>query len=334
MPRKLTPEDQARRQANERLADETRDTRRQLGIDPGYDTQQAVHHYRKDHRIDELVKLRSRPAEGPDIGFMNRVLTVCALPRRSQPNVRNFVRRAGPYTLHLTAMNSEFGLPYGTYPRLLFAWICTEVVRTQSPHLKLGRSFSEFMKKLGVYSSNSGGRWGVRTRLRDQIGRLFCCAILMTYETEQRTRYKGQLIVEEADLWWDPLNPDARSLWESTIEVGHKLFLEILAHPVPLDLRILKAMKRSPLGIDLFLWLSYRTFRLTGASRISWKRLYEQFGSQSGPPTQGALKGFRNKVIKELDLLRTAWPELRIERVRTGLVLRPSMPRVRPREEA
>ena len=28
-------------------------------------------------------------------------------------------------------------LPYGTLPRLLLAWVCTEAVRTQSPELGL-----------------------------------------------------------------------------------------------------------------------------------------------------------------------------------------------------
>ena len=29
-------------------------------------------------------------------------------------------------------------LPYGSLPRLLLAWVCTEAVRTQSPELILG----------------------------------------------------------------------------------------------------------------------------------------------------------------------------------------------------
>ena len=37
---------------------------------------------------------------------------------------------------------------------------------------------------------------------------------------------------------------------------------EIIHHPVPLDMNILKALKRSSLGLDLYLWLTYRTFSL------------------------------------------------------------------------
>ena len=59
-------------------------------------------------------------------------------------------------------------LPFGNFPRLLLAWASTEVVRTQSRELVLGRSLAEFMRTLGVYH-NSGGRGGVQTRL---VGRV------------------------------------------------------------------------------------------------------------------------------------------------------------------
>ena len=60
-------------------------------------------------------------------------------------------------------------LPFGNLPRLLLAWLSTEAVRTQSRELVLGRSLSDFMRTLGVYSSAGG----VQTRLRNQMNRLF-----------------------------------------------------------------------------------------------------------------------------------------------------------------
>ena len=40
------------------------------------------------------------------------------------------------------------------------------------------------MCHLGVYH-NSAGRGGVRTRLRNQMNRLFGCSVTLTYEGEQ-----------------------------------------------------------------------------------------------------------------------------------------------------
>ena len=55
-----------------------------------------------------------------------------------------------------------------------------------------------------------------------------------------------------ADVWeWerDRLNLSA----DTPIELGEKFFQEIIEHPIPLDLNTLKALKRSPLGLDLYL---------------------------------------------------------------------------------
>ena len=67
---------------------------------------------------------------------------------------------------------------------------------------------------------------------------------------------------------WEPLqcptkfrsHSNERSLWESTIELGEDFFQEIIRNPVPLDMNILRGLKRSSLGLDLYLWLTYRTF--------------------------------------------------------------------------
>ena len=44
-----------------------------------------------------------------------------------------------------------------------------------------------------------------------------------------------------------------------------------------LDLQTLKSVKRSPLGLDL--WLTYRTFALKRPLRLTWLKLYRQFGA-------------------------------------------------------
>ena len=51
------------------------------------------------------------------------------------------------------------------------AWVSTEAVRTQSRELVLGKSLSEFMRKLDLHTSGGSSR-GDRTRLRNQMRRL------------------------------------------------------------------------------------------------------------------------------------------------------------------
>ena len=62
-------------------------------------------------------------------------------------------------------------------------------------------------------------------------------------------------VADRTAFWWNERKPDEPSLWDSKIELGEKFFNEIINHPVPLDLNTLTALKRSPLGLDLYLWL-------------------------------------------------------------------------------
>ena len=224
---------------------------------------QALHHFTQVDQVNQLV---GASEADPDLGFMARLLALCSLPRTNPGNRHQYKRVNGPYKLILSR-TGEYKLPYGNLPRLLLAWVCTEAVRTQSSELVLGDSLAEFMRKLDVISSDSGGSWGIRTRLKNQMDRLFSATISLIYEDERLTARMISPIASLAEFWWDPKRPDKRMLWESKIELGEKFFQEIIRHPVPLDMNILKAMKRSSLGLDWYLWLTYRTFALKRSAK-------------------------------------------------------------------
>ena len=131
------------------------------------------------------------------------------------------------------------------------------------------------MKTLGVYSSGGGN---VHTKLRNQMKRLFGCTVSMIYKDEHGEQFVSSLIAERGEFWWNERKPDQSSLWDSKIYLGEAFFNEIISHPVPLDMNTLTALKRSSLGLDLYLWLTYRTFALRAPLRLTWKQLYQQFG--------------------------------------------------------
>ena len=128
---------------------------------------------------DQVNQLVTASETTPDLGFMARLLVLCSLPRTNPGNRHQYKRQNGPYTLYMFAGRDK--LPYGNLPRLILAWVCSEAVRTQSRELILGKSLSEFMRTLGVYSS-SGEK---HTRLRNQMKRLFGCTVSMIYENER-----------------------------------------------------------------------------------------------------------------------------------------------------
>ena len=177
-------------------------------------------------QLDQVTQLVAARDTDPDLGFMARLLALCSLPRTNPKNRHEFKRVNGPYTLYMVAGGGN-KLPYGTLPRLLLAWVCTEAVRTQSPELILGDSLSEFMRKVGIYST-SGAK---HTRLRNQMRRLFGCTVSLLYEDARGEATLNAPIARLTEFWWSERQPDARSLWESKIELGEDFFNEIIRCP-------------------------------------------------------------------------------------------------------
>ena len=88
-----------------------------------------------------------------------------------------------------------------------------------------------------------------------------------------------------------------------------------MRHPVPLDMNTLKALKRSSLGLDLYLWLVYRTFPLRAPQRITWKQVYRQFGSDPAKASDNVtVQNFRREVLRELKKIKLAWSGLNYSR--------------------
>ena len=218
----------------------------------------------------------------------------------------------------------QTGLPFGNLSRLLLAWVCTEAVRTQSCELILGPSLSGFMRKLGIAPVGCA-----RMRLHDQMKRLFNAHIQLAYEDKKVSASVNSPVASRTGFWWNERKPGGLGLWDSQIELGEKFFHEIIRHPVPLDLNILKALRRSSLGIDLYLWMTYRTFSLKRPLRLSWARLYRQFGVK---PVESVDKRtvdyFRKDCLRELKKIKTAWASLNYATAKGVLILWPSKPAI------
>ena len=279
---------------------------------------------------DQVNQLVSASEADTDLGFMARMMALCSLPRTNPGNRKEYKRVNGPFRLYMQA-GPETKLPFGNIPRLLMAWVCTEVVRTRRRELVLGRSLAEFMRTLGILSSDSGGASGIRTRLRNQMKRLFGATVQLIYEDEHGEARVSSFIADRTEFWWNERKPDQPMLWESKIELGEKFFNEIIRHPVPIDMNTLKALKRCSLGLDLYLWLVYRTFQLRAAQQITWRQVYRQFGLDPDKASdKQTVKNFRRKVLRELKKIKLAWPDLNYSTAPGVLILHPSTPAIPP----
>ena len=273
-------------------------------------------------QLDQLQQLVEAGEADPTLAFTTRTLALCSLPRTDLGNRKEYVRTNGPYTLGMSAgINNK--LPYGNIPRLLLAWLCTQAVQTRDRNIVLGRSLSQFMKHLDIRHDGGGPR-GIRTLLRTQMERLFHTQISLIYQHDRGQASISSLIADRTDLWWDPKRPDQTALWDSTIRLGENFFEEIIQHPVPINMKVLGALKRSSLGLDLYLWLLYRTFALKKPLKLSWRQLYRQFGAEPDhAANKFTVRDFRADCLRELTKIRLAWPALNYATPRGALEIRP-----------
>lgn len=258
--------------------------------------------------------------DAAELAFMARLLVQCTLPHSDPGDAKEYGRTNGDYHL-LIQPGPRTGIPYGSYPRLVLAWVTTEAVRTKSPRLILGDSLAAFMRELGI--TPTGGRWGTVTRLKEQMKRLFAARVAAVYDGPDGYSMDPLPVARKVRLWWHPKNPDQAGLWQSEVELDSEFFEAICERPVPLDMRVLRALKKSPLGLDLYVWLGYRRSYLQGPVSISWDTLHAQFGADYSD-----VKNFTRNAKRELRKIQTVWPELRYEAPRGRLVLYPGKPHV------
>jgi hypothetical protein len=291
------------------------------------------------HILDAAAEIKAEP-NAAKLAFMARALVQATLPHSDPGDVPIWGRTNGRLSLTIkpdwqldpkTNQPRSVGIPYGTIPRLLLFWITTEAVKTKSRRLELGTSLSAFMRELGLQPT--GGRWGSIPRLREHMKRLFRAKI--SFEVHHETGGdKGQTwldmqVAPKGELWWSHHQPDQASLWKSWIELGDSFFEAICAAPVPVDVRALRALKNSPMALDLYAWLNYRSFTLERQGReqfIPWRGLAQQLGS-----SYSDIKDFRKNVKSAIRKILTVMPGLHLEFANGGLILYPGKSAIPPK---
>lgn len=274
-----------------------------------------------------------RPAD-QDKAFLARHLVQTTLPHANPGNVPVWTRKNGNLTLLIQQGYDEngcpYGHPYGTIPRLLLYWMTTEALRTKSNKLELGDSLSEFMVALGLDPSR-GGKRSDANRLKDQMLRLFEARISFKSRIE-RSGVIGEAkdrmqIAQQTMLWWDQDHYESHDTWTNYVVLDPRFYRAITASPVPVDIRVLQAIRRSPLALDLYSLLTYQSYvaHKRGQPRfISWRQLQTALGT-----SYERLDNLRAAVKSAMTKIKTVYPLLLVGEREGGIeVLPESLPSV------
>lgn len=284
-------------------------------------TKAEIQTVREESFLDTMRDVHLRDAQDAKaLGFLGRAFVMATLPHKKVSGTE-FVRRNGDYTLSIVAP-SRTGIPYGVIPRLILIWISEEVKKTKSRKLVLGTSLSSWMSGLGMVPT--GGRWGSITALKQQMKALLACNITAFWEGGNAWAINSVKVADRALLWWDPKDrkeEDPRI--DSTLVLSEGLFEELLNHAVPCDKRILKQLKRSPLALDLYIWLTYRFHGLKEPQAIPWRSLMRQFGSSYAETPKGTAH-FKTEFKKQLSKVLKLYHLAKVEVTEGDLILYPS----------
>lgn len=247
---------------------------------------------RQQRQAADAAQIYATPPTLADVVYMAREFITCTLPHSDPGNVLSWSRTNGNLTLAITSgINAKtgepYGIPYGIIPRLLLVWMVTEITRTRNPRLELGNRFSDFLMTLGLDPSNGTGKRSDARRTREQVERLIHSIIQFEQTTSQHKRDgsegKKMLVAEDWGLWWDKDSLEQGALWGSYIVVSQRFFDEVVKAPNPLDVRVLRHIKDSSLGIDLYTILNREAFIAMKEDKprfLAWEWLHERTGNE------------------------------------------------------
>ena len=256
--------------------------------------------------------------------YVTSLMAQVSLPHRD-PKTRRYIRRNGNIQIFLDDPTG-IGIPYGSIPRLVLVWITTEAFNKRSNELILGDSINQYLRKLNIIPS--GGKRGSIIRVENQIERLLNSTWTLRIEDGQGQGYitRHARIVSEFSFW-SGRDPNQTPLWGNAIILTDEFYKEIIAHPVPLDMRVLENIKQSPTAIDIYLWRTYRNSYMTKETTISWEQLQHQFGAGYANDKRGR-NNFQQAFMREQKKVEFFYPGAAVKKVRGRVVLIPHGPSV------
>jgi len=271
---------------------------------------------------DLFDRVQAIALEEPVPNFLHSALCAMSLPvRRPADETAPIIRQDGQYTLAITPrpvlqrvngrqQMAVLGVPFGSLPRLVLIHIMTEAVRTQSQHITLGSSFTDWMRRMGFRTVSYGPR-GSATLIREQLDRLLACEWMIRWDN-QTSQGDQEFAVKEVKLTNEYAGINGqKGGFSREILLTQGFFEHLREHAVPLDETAIRQLRDSATALDLYTWLAYRLPRI-GKGRpalLSWNQLAVHFGNEGRN-----IRKFRQTIRDAWDRQVSAvYPEARAE---------------------
>jgi hypothetical protein len=242
-----------------------------------------------------------------DRGFVSRVASQVSLPYR-RTSERQIVRHNGDLTVTFSALGDE--MPYGKWPRLFDAYLATMVTSKDPSYdpsrrrLYLGGTWRSFMKRLGA---NVGG--SQLKVIKRQMENWFKTSYMVERAKDTESHGVAFQVGEGWNIDWLKNEPqdDVLPGFDNWVEFGERFIEKVVCdNPVPVSLDSLAMLGKSPMALDVYLWVNRRMAYLKEPQLVSWKMLYQQFGSDS------RMAKFKENFKKAVARVRESYPAVNI----------------------
>jgi replication initiator protein len=264
----------------------------------------------KQKRVDSIELVReAREQQRQELAYNSRPFVLCGLPiRRPPPGTLRHVRRNGRFRLEVLG-HPDYGLPFGQ-DRLIPLWIAALAVRQKS-RMVLFRSAAEILEELDLPKDGPHYR-----RLVEGFQRIFTSTIYFGTDNSgdgrrevwdcHRFHFFDRLRIwcsRSADEAEDQSRPAP-----NIVNLSESFWQEIQAHPIPVDVRVVRELTNISGCLDLYMWLCWRCRQ---ARRTENVPLFGDFGlaSQLGVTEYSRDRNFRKRLREWLRLVKLYWPD-------------------------
>lgn len=234
-----------------------------------------------------------------DIGFSSSVFMVFGLPtHKLKGNPAYWTKKTSLCELTITR-DEKYEIPYGCYARINQIFIDTEVRTKNTNIIDVGRSFNDYVKKVGYKEGY------VNKALLRQLLNYVTSVIKVEPKDPLPGRIIGihSVVAKAWDIHFDVKNPAQLTFSKGQIVLDEDYARYIHKHSVPLDMNVVHCFKRNPLALDFYRFLAYRNNGLNETISFPDKLLFEQLGTD-----QQTDKVTRNRLKTILKAVQIYWP--------------------------
>jgi len=225
--------------------------------------------------IDLIVQKRFEEVK-EKIGFSSNIFMVFGLPtQKLKDNPAYWTKKTSLCELTITR-DKKYEVPYGCYARINQIFIDTEVRTKNTNVIDVGRTFNEYVKKLGYKEGKAN-----KALLRQLIN-----YVTSVIKVEPKDSIPGRIIgihsvVARAwDIYFDVQNPEQLTFSKGQIILDEDYARYVHKHSVPLDMNVVHCFKRNPLALDFYRFLAYRNNNLNETISFPDHLLFEQLGTE------------------------------------------------------